>query len=58
MGERPGHDHGSLIKQALDNGAGAARSALAASWRRSLSLYGLDPEDGGRPHDPDRGAVA
>lgn len=48
MGERRGSDHGSLIKQALDDGAGPARSALAASWRRSLSLYGLDPETQGR----------
>lgn len=48
MGERRGPDHGSLIKQALDDGAGPARSALAASWRRSLSLYGLDPETQGR----------
>jgi transcriptional regulator of acetoin/glycerol metabolism len=49
MGDRPGNHHRSLIKQALDNSAEAARSALAASWRRSMSLYGLDPEDVGRP---------
>ena len=49
MADRPGHNHGSLIKQALENGAEPARSALAASWRRSLSLYGLDPEDRGMP---------
>lgn len=48
MGERTGRDHGSLIRQALDDGAGPARSALAASWRRSMTLYGLDPEDRGR----------
>lgn len=48
MGERPGSDHRRLIKQALDDGTGPARSALAASWRRSMSLYGLDPEDRGR----------
>lgn len=48
MGERTGNGHGSLIKQALDDGAGAARSALAASWRRSMTLHGLDPEDRGR----------
>lgn len=50
MGARPGSDHPSLIKATLDNGAEPARSALAASWRRSMSLYGLDPEDGGRPN--------
>lgn len=48
MGERTGRDHSSLIRQALDDGAGPARSALAASWRRSMTLYGLDPEDRGR----------
>ena len=48
MGERPGSDHRRLITQTLDDGTGPARSALAASWRRSMSLYGLDPEDRGR----------
>lgn len=48
MGERTGRDHGSLIRQALDDGTGPARSALAASWRRSMTLYGLDPENRGR----------
>ena len=48
MGERTGNDHGSLIKQVLDDGAGPARSALAASWRRSMTLYGLDPESRGQ----------
>ncbi|HWU80831.1 MAG TPA: sigma-54-dependent Fis family transcriptional regulator, partial [Caulobacter sp.] len=49
MGERSGGGHGNLIKQALDDGASPASSALAASWRRSMSLHGLDPEDAGRP---------
>ena len=40
-------DHGRLIRQALDEGAGA-RSALAASWIRSLKQYGLDPMDRGQ----------
>jgi len=48
MGERTGNDHRSLIKQVLDDGAGPARSALAASWRRSMTLYGLDPESRGQ----------
>ncbi|MED5538464.1 MAG: GAF domain-containing protein, partial [Pseudomonadota bacterium] len=42
MSLRSQTDHASLIQQALDEGAGA-RSALAASWRRSMTLYGLDP---------------
>ncbi|NBB64872.1 GAF domain-containing protein [Pseudomonas sp. ODNR1LW] len=50
MGARSGSDHVSLIKTTLDGGAAPARSALAASWRRSISLYGLDPESQGRPH--------
>ena len=48
MGERTGNDHRDLIKQVLDDGAGPARSALAASWRRSMTLYGLDPESRGQ----------
>lgn len=47
MGGRSSSGHAGLIKQALEDGTGAARSALAASWRRSMSLYGLDPEDRG-----------
>ena len=47
MGDRVRSDHGRLIRQALDDGAGA-RSALAASWRRSMTLYGLDPVEHGR----------
>lgn len=50
MGERLGNDHRSLIRQAIDDGAGPARSALAASWRRSMTVHGLDPEDRGRAH--------
>ena len=49
MGERAGTDHEALIRQALDDDAGAARSALAASWRRSMTLHGLEPQDGGAP---------
>lgn len=45
MGQRTPGGHGSLIKQVLDDGDGPARSALAASWRRSMTLHGLDPED-------------
>ncbi len=42
MNDRSRSDHANLIRQALDDNAGA-RSALAASWRRSITLYGLDP---------------
>ena len=47
MSDSSNLDHGRLIQQALDQGAGA-RSALAASWKRSMSLYGLDPMEGGQ----------
>ncbi|MBB5693344.1 GAF domain-containing protein [Muricoccus pecuniae] len=44
--ERP---HAERVHAALQDGA-AARSAIAASWRRSIALYGLDPEN----HRPPR----
>ena len=37
--------HPDRVRSVLDDSAGPARSALAASWRRSITLYGLDPED-------------
>ncbi|SHI70901.1 GAF domain-containing protein [Roseomonas rosea] len=36
--------HAEQIRAALEDGM-AARSAIAASWRRSMTLYGLDPEN-------------
>lgn len=47
MGDRVRHEHASLIRQALDDEGAGARSALAASWRRSVTLYGLDPSEHG-----------
>lgn len=43
------NDHPDKIRQAATDGASAARSALEASWRRSMALHGLDPEDRVRP---------
>lgn len=43
------NDHSDRVRQAAADGAAAARSALEASWRRSMSLHGLDPEDRVRP---------
>jgi transcriptional regulator of acetoin/glycerol metabolism len=40
-----GLGHPDRVRSVLDDAAGPARSALAASWRRSITLYGLDPED-------------
>lgn len=36
--------HSDLIRAAAESSSSAARSALAASWRRSLLYHGLDPE--------------
>lgn len=47
MGRGASGDHGDRVRRMLDDGADAARSAVAASWRRSLTLHGLDPEDRG-----------
>ena len=49
MGEPRANERGDLIKKVLADQGGPARSAVAASWRRSMSLYGLDPEDRGAP---------
>ncbi|MEK1887729.1 MAG: GAF domain-containing protein, partial [Phyllobacterium sp.] len=45
------HDglHAEHIQSALASDA-AARSALVASWGRSMRLYGLDPEEGAPPN--------
>ncbi len=48
MDSRADADHPDRIRQALDDGAGPARSAIAASWRRSMTVHGLAPEDRGR----------
>lgn len=46
MGEGPQTDHPDRVRRALEDGA-AARSALQASWRRSMALHGLDPAERG-----------
>lgn len=47
MGDGTETDHPDRVRRALDDG-GAARSALQASWRRSMALHGLDPAERGR----------
>lgn len=49
MAGRPERPHAEEVRAAVQGGA-AARSAIAASWRRSMTLYGLDPET----HSPPR----
>ncbi|PSH70041.1 Fis family transcriptional regulator [Phyllobacterium brassicacearum] len=41
--------HADHIQSAL-SGSAAAQSALIASWRRSMRLYGLNPEEGTSPN--------
>lgn len=41
--------HVDRVLAAVADPQAAARSALAASWARSVRLYGLDPADAGRP---------
>lgn len=48
MDARAEAEHPDRIRRAIDDEAGPARSAIAASWRRSMTLHGLAPEDGGR----------
>ena len=48
MDARADADHPDRIRQALDEEGGPARSAIAASWRRSMTVHGLAPEDRGR----------
>jgi transcriptional regulator of acetoin/glycerol metabolism len=38
--------HPDRVRSVLEDEAGPARSAVAASWRRSMTVYGLDPADG------------
>jgi len=44
-----GHQHAEYIQSAVTGNA-AARSALVASWSRSMRLYGLDPDKGALPN--------
>lgn len=46
MGDRADRNHSDRVRRMLDDGGDAARSAVAASWRRSLTLHGLDPDRG------------
>lgn len=48
MDVRTDSEHPDRIRQALDDETGPARSAIAASWRRSMTVHGLEPEDRGR----------
>lgn len=40
--------HAERVRSAI-GGSGAARSALVASWQRSVRLHGLQPQNAGRP---------
>ena len=47
---RPSPDHPDRVFEVALSGSAAARSRLAASWRRSIVKHGLDPADHRRPH--------
>ncbi|ATQ68424.1 MULTISPECIES: helix-turn-helix domain-containing protein [Methylosinus] len=47
MARRDAHAH--RILTAVDDGAAPAASVVAASWRRCVTLYGLDPEQSRAP---------
>ena len=49
MPEVDKRQHSNRIRGVLADGSAAARSALAASWIRSSSRYGLSPEDEAAP---------
>ena len=44
MGDIGQGSHTDKVLSVLNDGLAPARSVVAASWQRSLSLYGLDPE--------------
>jgi transcriptional regulator of acetoin/glycerol metabolism len=45
----PQVDHAARVHAMLARPDAAARSAVAASWRRSIALHGLDPADASAP---------
>ncbi|MBB5746769.1 GAF domain-containing protein [Brevundimonas variabilis] len=49
MGDRTGNTHPDRVRSVLADDAGPARSVVAASWRRSMTVYGLDPADASLP---------
>lgn len=50
MGETQRALHAARIYSTLNDGASAAQSAVAASWTRSVTQYGLDPDQHRPPH--------
>lgn len=49
MADSPGTRHQDHVLSVLMDGSAPARSALAASWRRSHTRYGLTPDAAGLP---------
>jgi transcriptional regulator of acetoin/glycerol metabolism len=49
MAKVPNDHHAEQVQSAVSSNA-AAKSALVASWSRSMRLYGLDPEKSKGPH--------
>lgn len=49
MSETFKRNHADRVRSVLADGSAAARSTLAASWKRSSAWYGLSPDDAGAP---------
>lgn len=48
-----GRDHAERVFTTVSDGSSAAQSKVAASWRRSANLHGLDPNDAAFSDEPD-----
>lgn len=58
MTANPTQDHVAKVMQAAASTSAAARSRLAASWRRSVVKHGLDPADPSAAHVIEAAALA
>ena len=49
MAGRVAHSHTDRVRSVVEDARAPATSVIAASWRRSMTLYGLDPGQGQPP---------
>lgn len=54
----PADSHADRVISVVESGSAAARSRLAASWRRSLVRHGIDPATGRAPERVDEHALS
>lgn len=50
MGGRIADTHTDRVRSVVQDEVAPAKSAVAASWRRCMTLYGLDPDQSRAPH--------